>query len=257
MGQFNLWTYVSITDIAEELLIEIFHTTWHPILFLCSSNYPFNFLLLICINSLQSVFLPDCLYIFQKPFNYLLILLFTYYINTFDLCNPPPCLDLAKMNFSCKVCSNFLNCFPLLIHSAHLYNGEQPKKISLEMLYNSRLYGSENKVPIQKHLKHVGLFQYRYEKLNLERLSSSQKLFGCTVFIKYKEKLGRIHAKSKTCQLEQVMTVFLFNNLEFLLFSLLCWTLYSIYLYDNPHYRMKSTFCCQIWALGIVVDSGW
>lgn len=145
MGQLNLWTYVSITDIVEELLIEIFHTTWHPILFLCSSNYPFYFLLLICINSLQSVFLPDCLYTFQKPFNYLLILLFTYYITTFDLCNPSLCLDLAKMNFSCKVCNHFLNCFPLLIYSAHLCIGEQPNKISLEMLYNVRLSNSKKR----------------------------------------------------------------------------------------------------------------
>lgn len=105
MGQFNLWTYVSITDIVEVPLIEILHATWHSILFLCSSNYPFNFLLLICINPPQSVFLPDCLYIFQKPFNYLLILLFTYYITTLDLYNPPPCLDLAEMNFSCRLSS--------------------------------------------------------------------------------------------------------------------------------------------------------
>lgn len=161
MGQFNLWTYVSITDIVQEPLIEIFHTTWHPILFLCSSNYPFNFLLLICIKLPQSVFLPDCLYIFQKPFNYLLILLFIYYITTFDLCNPPPCLDLAEMNFSCRLCSHFSNYFSVLISSAHLCIGKHPNKISLEMSHNIRLSNRKRKVPIQKHPKRAGLFQYR------------------------------------------------------------------------------------------------
>lgn len=161
MGQFNLWTYVSITNIVEEPLIEIFHTTWHSILFHCSSNYPFNFLLLICINPPQSVFLPDCLCIFQKPFNYLLILLFIYYITTFDLCNPPPCLDLAEMNFSCRLCSHFSNYFPVLISSAHLCIGEHQNKISLEMTYNIRLSNSKKKVPFQKYLKRTSLFQYR------------------------------------------------------------------------------------------------
>lgn len=149
MGQFNLRTYVSITDMVEEPLIEIFHTIWHSILFLCSSNYPFNFLLLICINSPQSVFPPDCLYIFQKPFNYLLILLFTYYITTFDLCNPPPCLDLAEINFSWRLCSHFSNYFPVLISSVHLYIGEHSK-----YLWKSHTTSEQNRAEFIPTLKH-------------------------------------------------------------------------------------------------------
>jgi len=171
MGQFNLWTYVSIKDIVEKPLIEIFHATWHSVLFLCSSNYPFNFLLLICINPPQSVFLPDCLYIFQKLFNYLLILLFTYYITTFDLCNPPPCLDLAEMNFSCKLCSHFSYYFPLLISSARLSIGDHLNKISSEMSHNIRFSNSERKVPFQKQ-KHAGLFQYRLWEIKPRNIDS-------------------------------------------------------------------------------------
>lgn len=165
MGQFNLWTYVSITDIVEKPLIEIFHATWHSILFLCSSNYPFNFLLLICINPPQSVFLPDCLYIFQKLFNYLLILLFTYYITTFDLCNPPPCLDLAEMNFSCKLCSHFSDYFPL----SSIVLVSPLETIQTKSLWQCHTTSDFLTVKGKCHNRNMLVcFNIGYEKLNLE-----------------------------------------------------------------------------------------